>query len=137
TCARSTPFSLASFRTSGDRICDRGPRSAGGGATACAEAATGAAAGCGAGAAAGGAGAEGASAPPGVADEVSAPPEPDEASCAAAPGAPAPPAPPSAISASSVPTATVSPSATMILASTPAADDGTSVSTLSVEISNS
>src|SRR5439155_5170983 len=47
------------------------------------------------------------------------------------------PPPPSSISASSVPTPTVSPSWTLISTSVPARGDGTSVSTLSVEISNS
>jgi hypothetical protein len=41
------------------------------------------------------------------------------------------------ISATSVPTATVDPSGTKIFVRTPASDAGTSVSTLSVEISNS
>src|SRR3990170_707280 len=99
--ARSTPCSAASLRTSGDRICDRGPRS--GSFAACAEAVTGA--------------------------EVAEAGATDTR-------APAPAASPS-ITANSVPTDTVAPSGTRILVSVPEATDGTSVSTLSVEISNS
>ena len=50
---------------------------------------------------------------------------------------PAAPAPSGAITASTVPTSTVSPSGTRIFATTPPAGLGTSVSTLSVEISRS
>src|SRR3954451_17752191 len=51
---------------------------------------------------------------------------------------PLPPAPePSSISITAVPTGTVSPSATNNFVTVPATGDGTSVSTLSVEISNS
>src|SRR3990170_1651861 len=108
---RSTPCSAASLRTSGDRICDLGPRSGSGsafaGTVACEEARSRAAGTVGSGAGASAVGGD---------TEASASPE---------------------ISARSVPTETVSPSGTRIFVSVPAAGEGTSVSTLSVEISNS
>src|SRR5581483_6565882 len=134
TCDRSTPCSSASRRTSGDRICDLGPRSG----RPLAPATDGAAAapvGVGSsgeavwGGARGGAD-SGASPPPraGAAGAAETP-----AVCAAPGEAPTPD---SSISASGVLTATVWPSGTRIFVSTPAAGEGTSVSTLSVEISN-
>ncbi len=50
---------------------------------------------------------------------------------------PAPASPPSSISINAVPTGTVAPSSTRIFETVPATGDGTSVSTLSVEISKS
>src|SRR6266550_4474195 len=139
-CARSRSCSFASRRTSGERICERGPRS--GTVAAAAAAAAGAAA---AGAAAGAAGGEAddpseEAAPPAgspAGPVVGAAPEAGEeaASPEAAPS-PEAAAPASEISISAVPTGTVAPSSTRIFVTVPATGEGTSVSTLSVEISN-
>src|SRR5947207_518057 len=136
-CARSRSCSFASRRTRGESICERGPRS---GTVATASAAGAEAAAGATGAAAGGAAddpAEQAAPPDGSlagpvvgaepeAGEEAAPPE--AASGAAAPG--------SSISINAVPTGTVVPSSTRIFRTVPATGEGTSVSTLSVEISN-
>ena len=91
--------------------------------------------------AAAGAGAGGGAGGVGWAVSVAAASEASAASCVAgsggASGAAAGAAPSGAITASTVPTSTVSPSWTRICATTPSAGLGTSVSTLSVEISSS
>src|SRR5580765_3818367 len=147
-CARSRSCAFASRRTSGERICERGPRS-GTVATAAAGAGAIGAAAAGAGGAAGGAADDPSeeAAPPdgsGADPVVGAAPEAGEE--AASPEAVASPeaapspeaaAPASEISISAVPTGTVAPSSTRILVTVPATGEGTSVSTLSVEISNS
>src|SRR5436305_11698032 len=120
---RSIPRSRGSLRTIGDSKFERGPRSgieAAG--SACAAACCGGAAAAGSPACGGGEAGAGA------------------ATGAAAPGddAPLPVAPePSSISITAVPTGTVVPSATKSFVTVPATGEGTSVSTLSVEISNS
>ena len=127
---RSSSCSAASLRTNGERTWERGPRSCSAGAAVAAAAAGAWAAGgaaCGvgtgsavetAGTSAAGSSAESAASAAGVAGDAAAPS-------------------PESISASSVPTATVSPSGTRIFVTVPATGEGTSVSTLSVEISKS
>src|SRR5438552_4988798 len=133
-CARSRSCSFASRRTSGERICERGPRS-GTVAIAAAAGATeveGAAAGGvaddpseGAGVAEGSGAASAGSAADGSGEEAASPEATPEAA-----------APASSISIKAVPTGTVVPSSTRIFRTVPATGEGTSVSTLSVEISN-
>src|SRR3984957_9008150 len=129
------PFSASSLRTIGDSTLGPTPSplfsAAGAGAGAgagCAGGGGGGAASCGAGEAAWGAGAAawGAGAGAGAGDSVAA--------AAGAPSDEAVPAP-SPITASFTPTSTVSPSGTRISLRTPAAGEGTSESTLSVETS--
>src|SRR3954470_22354915 len=133
TVVRSIPRSRASLRTIGDKMLERGPRSGigadGDAAVACAGTCCGWG-GWGGGAAGvgGGAASAGAAVPAAALSSVAA-------ACGA--DAPLPIAPePSSISITAVPTGTVAPSATKSFVTVPATGDGTSVSTLSVEISN-
>src|SRR3990172_313159 len=114
TCEKSTAWSSASLRTSGERIWLRGPPPIGG--------------------------ATGSRTSTGSSDSISARPGSSWAISSFSSGGGAAfgrAASGSSIKASSVPTATVSPSLTRIRTSTPSSGEGTSVSTLSVEISNS
>src|SRR3954469_7197659 len=138
TVARSIPRSWASLRTIGDKMLERGPRSGIGAGGDAAVACAGNCWACGAGWGGGGGGA--ACVGGGAASAGAAVPAAALSSAAGAAwgaDAPLPLAPePSSISIPAVPTGTVAPSATKSFVTVPATGDGTSVSTLSVEISN-
>src|SRR4051794_23546586 len=163
TVARSIPRSRASLRTIGDKMLERGPRSGIGADGDAAVACAGTCCACGAGwggwgggaaCVGGGGGSAGGAGPAarpspaagrawgggGPASGGAAVPAAAFSSAAGAAwgaDAPLPLAPePSSISITAVPTGTVAPSATKSFVTVPATGDGTSVSTLSVEISN-